>query len=140
MRILFSFLIIFSCFGVFAQKAPEKYISATLEQQTNAWNKGDLAAFMEPYWHNDSLRFIGKSGITYGWQQTLDNYKKNYPTPEAMGTLDFTIIKLEKLSGQYYSVIGKWHLARTIGDLQGYFTLLWKKINGKWVIVQDHSS
>jgi hypothetical protein len=99
-----------------------------------------MEKFMQPYWHSDSLMFIGKSGITYGWQKTLDNYKKNYPNAAAVGKLDFTILHVKRLSDIYYSVVGKWHLARTIGDLGGYFTLLFKKINNRWVIISDHSS
>jgi len=105
-----------------------------------AWNKGDLETFMQPYWKNDSLMFIGKSGITYGWQHTLDNYKKGYPDKTAMGELSFTIIKTEKLSSRNFYVVGKWHLKRTIGDVSGHFTLLFKKIGGRWLIVSDHSS
>jgi hypothetical protein len=47
---------------------------------------------------------------------------------------------VERLSPEAYFVVGKWMLARTIGNLEGYYTLLLKKKNGKWVIVVDHSS
>jgi len=125
---------------IFAQSKDETAIRKSLAQQTIAWNNGDIVKFMEPYWHSDSLMFIGKSGITYGWQKTLENYKKNYPDAAAMGKLDFTIIQTKKLSVLYYSVVGKWHLARAAGDISGYFTLLFKKIKNAWVIISDHSS
>lgn len=118
----------------------EAEIRALLAKQTEAWNRGDVEGFMEGYWKNDSLMFIGKSGITYGWQQTLDNYKKGYPDKTAMGQLTFTLLEMKPLSKKYFSVVGKWHLKRTIGDLSGHYTLLLKKIKGKWVIVKDHSS
>lgn len=123
-----------------AQSGQESVIKQILDKQTEAWNKGDLNAFMQTYWKSDSLVFVGKNGVTYGWQNTLDNYKKGYPDKAAMGQLQFTIIRIESLSNQVYNVIGKWHLTRTIGNLQGHYTLLIKKINGKWLIVQDHSS
>lgn len=123
-----------------AQSDAEKNIRQTLETQSAAWNKGDLDAFMKPYWNNDSLMFIGQSGVTYGWKNTLTNYQKNYPNADAMGILKFDIIDVTKISNEYYSVVGKWTLLRKIGDVSGHFTLLWKKINGRWVIVQDHSS
>ena len=126
--------------SAFAQSKDELMIRNILAQQTIAWNGGDIENFMEPYWHSDSLMFIGKSGITYGWQKTLDNYKKSYPDAAAMGKLDFTILQTKRLSGLYYSVVGKWHLARSIGDISGYFTLLFKKIKNTWVIISDHSS
>jgi hypothetical protein len=123
-----------------AQPAGELVIRRMLDRQTKAWNTGDLEGFMEGYWKSDSLMFIGKSGITYGWDATLRNYRKGYPDKAAMGTLTFGIISVQKLSSKYYQVVGKWHLARTMGDLEGHFTLLVKKISGNWVIVADHSS
>jgi len=84
--------------------------------------------------------FIGKSGVTYGWQNTLNNYKRGYPDTSAMGKLNFTLISIQQISKKYYQVVGKWHLTRTIGNLQGHFTLLMRKIKGRWYIVSDHSS
>ncbi len=84
--------------------------------------------------------FIGKSGVTYGWNNTLKNYQRGYPDTAAMGKLKFTLIRLEKLSRKKYHVVGKWQLFRTAGNLQGHFTLLMRKINGQWKIVADHSS
>jgi len=124
----------------FQAEAQETEIRALLQKQTEAWNRGDIEDFMEGYWKNDSLMFIGKSGITYGWQQTLDNYKRGYPDKTAMGQLTFTLIEIKRLSSKYYSVVGRWNLKRTIGDIGGHYTLLMKKINGVWVIISDHSS
>ena len=123
-----------------AQTADEKAIRQIMSDQEAAWNGGDLEAFMAAYWNTDSLKFIGSRGLTYGWQQTLDNYKKGYPNADAMGQLKFSIISVETLSRKSAFVIGKWHLARKAGDLSGHYTLLWKKMKGKWVIVADHSS
>jgi ketosteroid isomerase-like protein len=118
----------------------ETIIRKILDDQTTAWNRGDIENFMQGYWQSDSLLFVGKSGVTNGWKQTLANYKKGYPDTAAMGKLDFNILQVKRLSGIYFSVVGKWHLTRSIGDLSGHYTLLFKKIKGKWVIIQDHSS
>jgi hypothetical protein len=124
----------------FAQSKTEQKIIHVLKTQDAEWNKGNIEGFMQTYWNSDSLMFIGKSGVTYGWKNTLNNYKKGYPDTSAMGKLDFTLIDIKKLSRKYYHVVGKWHLTRTIGNLQGHFTLLLKKIKGKWLIIADHSS
>ena len=110
--------------------------------KNNAWPgiRGDLNHFMGTYWNNDSLMFIGKSGVTYGWQNTLDNYKKGYPDTAAMGKLKFDILLVKRISTDHFFVIGKWFLNRSIGDVGGHFTLLFRKIKNKWVIVADHSS
>ena len=135
-----SFIIIVFTLISLKSIGQEAAIRSLLQKQTEAWNRGDIEGFMEGYWKSDSLMFIGKSGITYGWQQTLNNYKKGYPDKAAMGELTFTLIEIKKLSSKYYSVVGKWHLKRTIGDVGGHYTLLMKKIDGKWVVVSDHSS
>ncbi len=111
-----------------------------MNDQLTAWNNGDISRFMETYWKNDSLMFIGKSGVTYGWENTKNNYIKGYPDTTAMGKLTFNIIQVKRLSVIYFSVVGKWHLTRSIGDISGHFTLLFKKVKNKWVIISDHSS
>lgn len=137
------FIVVISSFiytSTSAQSSDETSIREILSNQIRAWNKGDIDDFMQGYWKSDSLLFIGKSGVINGWQKTLDNYKKNYPDTAAMGVLNFNLLQLKPLSAEYYFVIGKWHLQRTAGDLGGHFTLLFKKINGAWFIVTDHSS
>jgi ketosteroid isomerase-like protein len=136
-------LFIFVCFSHFisaAQKTDETAIRNILSKQSAAWNQGNLEGFMEGYWKNDSLMFIGKKGLNYGWGNTLNNYKKSYPDIKAMGQLMFTILLVKPLSSQYQEVIGKWHLTREEGNLEGHFTLLFQKIKGQWLIVMDHSS
>ena len=138
-RIAITVLIFFAPLVLSAQD-DEKIIRNILATQTNSWNHGDINGFMKGYWENDSLMFIGKSGVTYGWKNTLNNYKKSYSDTTAMGKLNFDLIQVKRLSSEYYSVTGKWFLKRTIGDLSGHFTLLFRKINNEWVIVSDHSS
>jgi ketosteroid isomerase-like protein len=139
-KIVFTLILFVVSMPMQAQTKSEAAIRKVLNEQTAAWNKGDIENFMHGYWENDSLMFIGKSGVTYGWQNTLNNYKKGYPDTAAMGKLEFNIISVQKLSGNYYTVVGKWFLKRSIGDVGGHYTLLFRKIKGQWVIVQDHSS
>lgn len=115
-------------------------IKEVMNEQVKAWNNGDIDAFMHTYWKSDSLLFLGSKGPSYGWQTTLNNYKKSYPDTVAMGKLDFNILDVKLLSSDYGFVLGKWHLTRTIGDIGGHFTLLFRKINGQWYIVADHTS
>ncbi|WP_204325570.1 hypothetical protein, partial [Stenotrophomonas maltophilia] len=79
---------------------------------------------MKGYWKNDSLLFVGKTGPRYGFQTTLENYKKGYPDTTAMGQLSFNILQVKRLSPDYYFVVGKWMLKRSIGNLSGHYTLL----------------
>ena len=136
---LFLLFLAISTFA-FSQQKEEQQIRQLLSTQTESWNRGDVEGFMQTYWKSDSLMFIGKTGVHFGWQETLNNYKKGYPDTTAMGKLSFDIITIKKLSPEYYYVVGKWMLKRTIGDLSGYYDLLLKKIKGKWYIIADHSS
>jgi ketosteroid isomerase-like protein len=142
MRKIFSSLLIIllSFTSASAQNKDEQTIRTLLEEQRLAWNAGNLESFMATYWKSDSLMFIGKSGVTYGWQNTLNNYKTGYPDTAAMGKLKFDILEVKRLSVMYFFVVGKWHLTRSIGNVGGHFTLLFKKVKNKWVIVADHSS
>ena len=125
---------------VFAQSKDEVSIRKILDNQTKSWNRGDIEEFMNGYWKNDSLLFISKSGINWGWQKTLSRYKTSYPDTTAMGQLSYRIILVKKLSLEYYYVVGKWMLKRSIGDLNGFYNLLFRKIHGQWFIIADHSS
>ncbi|MCC2544925.1 nuclear transport factor 2 family protein [Hymenobacter sp. BT175] len=116
-------------------------VARVLATQTAAWNRGDAAGFMAGYWKSDSLVFIGKNGLTYGWQRTLDNYRRSYPDAAAMGQLTFTSLRITPIGSDAAHVVGKWHLARpAAGNLQGHFLLVFRRIEGRWVIVADHSS
>ena len=138
--LIIVFILCLSTQVVNAQSKDELSIRTILAAQTSEWNKGNLESFMKGYWESDSLMFIGKSGITYGWQKTLDNYKKGYPDTAAMGKLNFELVTVKRLSKDYFFVVGKWHLTRSIGNIGGAYTLLFRKIKNQWVIVTDHSS
>lgn len=118
----------------------EAKISEVMAQQEDCWNRGNIECFMQGYWNSDSLRFIGKSGVNYGWQATLDNYKRAYPDRATMGKLEFDIMKVEPLGTEHYLVTGKWKLTRETDSPNGLFTLIWKRFGIDWKIVYDHSS
>ena len=136
-KVIFIFFMICSL-ASFSQTEVAKVLD-NMNAQEKAWNEGNIEGFMKYYWKNDSLKFIGKSGITYGWQKTLDNYKKSYPTKVEMGILTFSIKEATLLSPESIYLIGQWQLKKD-KPAGGYFTLLWKKIKGDWVIVADHTS
>ena len=134
------FLLLIAGFTSGAQSRDEQEIRKVLDIQTAAWNRGDIKGFMQSYWKSDSLLFIGKSGVNRGWENTLKRYQTGYPDTASMGKLSFEIIEVRKLSPDYFYLVGKWMLARTIGDLSGHFDLLLRKIGKRWYIIADHSS
>jgi ketosteroid isomerase-like protein len=138
-KILF---LLFFCSAILCCKAQtndETAIRNAMNKQIKDWNNGDIDGFMQTYWQSDSVLFVSNPP-TYGWQQTLDRYKKHYPDTAAMGKLSFDLLELKQLSPEYYFVLGNFYLKRNAGDVGGIFTLLFKKINGQWLIVVDHTS
>jgi ketosteroid isomerase-like protein len=120
-----------------SEQTEQESIRKVMKMQENAWNRGDIKGFMQGYWKNDSLKFVGSRGINYGWNTTLENYKKSYPSTDIMGKLHFEIDLIERLSNDIYYLVGRYTLTRKNDSPSGYFNLIWKKINGKWYIVTD---
>lgn len=137
-KLILFFVFVFVAHFVKAQD--RQAILTLMHNQELAWNKGDIDGFMQGYWKSDSLVFVGKTGPDYGWQTTLDHYKKRYPGKAAMGKLKFTILQVKVLNPNNAFVLGGWHLKRIKDELGGYYTLWFKKIKGQWKIVCDHTS
>lgn len=114
-------------------------IDKVMAEQTEAWNNHDLEGFMQGYWKSDSLKFYGSRGLTLGWDKTLENYKKSYPTTNESGTLRFVINDISKIENNSYWVMGEYHLTRSIGNANGVFTIIFRYIDGQWKIVADMS-
>ena len=125
-----------SSLSFFGQKT--EIIKVMTEQQT-AWNNGEIDTYMEGYWKSDSLLFIGSKGPTYGWNTTLANYKKAYPTKDRMGTLVFSDIQVKPLGKKYAYVFGKWRLIRADDKPGGIYTLIFQKFKEGWKIISDHT-
>ena len=121
-------------------EASKEEIKSMMLQQATDWNNGDLEAFMRGYIKSDKLKFVGGNGLTYGWRQTLENYKKGYPTKEHSGILTFNLLEFDQLADDVFLVIGEFHLKRSLGDANGMFSVILKRINGAWKIIADHSS
>jgi len=135
------FLLVFITITGVAQTTQQdkEAIIAVMKAQEKAWSANDLEGFMQGYWKNDSLKFYGSSGLTKGWQQTLDNYKKGYPTKEHSGTLTFKVNDITQIAEGAYWVMGEYFLIRNVGNANGVFIIIFKKIEGEWKIVADMS-
>ncbi len=118
----------------------KKAIMAVLERQQTAWSANDIDGFMQGYWKSDSLSFYGSKGVTKGWQNTFDNYKKSYPTAEETGQLQFKIDAITNIEDNSYYVMGRYFLTRKAGDTNGNFIIIFKKIDDEWKIIADMST
>jgi len=120
--------------------APADEIRAVLSAQVAAWNRGDLDAFMQPYDHTGSLRFASGGTVTYGWQPTLDRYKKRYPDKAAMGVLNLEVVDVMLPAADAAVVFGRWELRREHDHPHGLFTLVLHHTADGWRISADHTS
>ena len=115
-------------------------IETLLSAQAADWNRGDIDAFMEHYWKSDELTFSSRGQTTRGWTGTKENYKRRYPTREQMGQLKFTQLEITSLGDSAALVLGRWQLMREQSPVEGNFTLIFRRLDDKWVIVHDHTS
>ncbi|QQX77270.1 MULTISPECIES: YybH family protein [Aequorivita] len=141
MRKLFTFICLIATLNAISQTEAEdkKAILTVLKMQEDAWNQNNLEDFMQGYWKSDSLKFYGSNGLTQGWQKTLDNYKKGYPSKEYTGNLSFTIDAITKIEKDSYYLMGQFHLVRDAGNANGVFLIIFRKIEGEWKIIADLS-
>jgi uncharacterized protein (TIGR02246 family) len=121
------------------READRKAITAVLNAQQLAWNRGDVDAFLVSYWHSSELTFSGSGGVSRGWEGVLARYKKTYPNRAAMGQLDFSDLEFRFLGPDAALVLGRWHLKRE-NEVGGVFSLVWQRFPDGWKIVHDHTS
>lgn len=121
-------------------QAVQADVETVLRRQEAAWNRGDVDAFVEHYWKSDDVTFSGGGKITRGWTATRDRYRERYPTRDTMGQLTFGNLEVTPLGDAAAMVLGEWALARDKDPVGGNFTLVMRKVDGRWVIIHDHTS
>lgn len=120
---------------------PEADIRKVLDEQAVAWNRGDLKAFVESYARHCTL--VGTAITETSREQVLAHYQQKYPSPGAMGKLEFSGIAIHLVDGRVATATGHWHLNREAaygGPVGGVFSLVLELTKGNWQIVLDHTS
>ncbi|MCA9187633.1 MAG: nuclear transport factor 2 family protein [Pirellulaceae bacterium] len=115
-------------------------IADVLRAQQDAWNAGDIDQFMEYYWKSDELTFSSGGKTTRSWQLTLERYRQRYPSAREMGKLTFGELEITPLGTEAAMVLGQWRLTERDDEPHGNFTLNFRLIDGRWLIVHDHTS
>lgn len=122
--------------------ADREAITTLLMRQQDAWNAGDIDAFMADYVVSDTLRFTSGGSVRYGWDAAMERYLTTYPDRDAMGELTFSDIKVDVLSADWALAFGAWHLKRggDYADIGGRYTLLMARTDTGWKVLYDHTS
>jgi len=117
-------------------------IKHVLVSQVEAWNQGQLEAYMNGYWRSPDLTFYSGGTVTKGWEPTLERYRRRYQSGgNQMGHLEFQDLEIDLLSRRSAAVMGKWQLTMKDGKTpHGLFTLIFKRFPEGWRIVHDHTS
>jgi uncharacterized protein (TIGR02246 family) len=132
--------------AAFACAAPEQTsssvaeIQSVLTAQQDAWNRGDIDAFMNGYARSASTLFVSQDEVSRGWEIVRDRYRVKYSDRTKMGTLSFSEIEVTMLSPDAAIVLGRWRLKRTNDEPHGRFTLIFRRLPEGWRIVHDHTS
>jgi uncharacterized protein (TIGR02246 family) len=158
MRVLIVVALITAIAGSTAIRAadPTSEIESVLRAQRDAWNRGDIDAYMNGYWRSHETVFVSGDDVTRGWQKVRDRYKAKYSDRAKMGSLTFSELEVKALSDDSAVVLGSWKLklandapsqiatpARSSGvtsEPHGRFTLIFRKFPDGWKIVHDHTS
>ena len=116
-------------------------VTTVLAQQAAAWNRGDLAGYMEGYAHSDALVFTSGGKVRTGWQAAFDTYRAKYQAqPGSMGKLSFEVLRVDAAGGDAAIVLGRWTLTESPHDGGGIFSLVFARRPEGWRIVHDHTS
>ncbi len=115
-------------------------IQSVLTAQQDAWNRGDIDAFMSGYARSASTVFVSEDEVRRGWKTVRDRYRVKYSDRAKMGTLSFSDIEVTMLSPDAAVVLGRWRLKRANDEPHGRFTLVFKHLPEGWRIVHDHTS
>ncbi len=134
-----------------AQEEPNPLHTATRQEldvvkvllaQEEAWNRGDLTGFASGYKDAPDTLFVTRQ-VMRGFAGLVDEYRHDYPTRAAMGTLAYSELEVRGLDERFAVAIGKYHLERTKkegGSADGIFTLVFEKTDKGWKIVIDHTT
>lgn len=115
-------------------------IQSVLTNQQDAWNRGDIDAFMRGYARSASTVFVSEDEVTRGWETVRERYRVKYSDHAKMGTLTFSEVEVTMLSPDAAVVLGHWQLKRANDEPHGRFTLIFKRLPEGWRIVHDHTS
>jgi len=115
---------------------PQVEINAMLARSAAAWNRGDLAGFMNDY-ARDSL-----TSYVTGGHVLFDRYQKAYfATGKSRDSLAFSEVRVRPLTTNLVLCTARFALQRGQQvTASGPFTLILAKRDDRWLIIHDHTS
>ncbi|HEX6589074.1 MAG TPA: nuclear transport factor 2 family protein [Longimicrobiales bacterium] len=120
-------------------------VVAVLMASADAWNRGDLAAFMEPYEPGERVSFAGRDRFISGYSTIEDIYRRGYWGDRAApaDSLSYEILELRPLDDGAALLLGRFRLSdRQTGVVNstGIFSTVWVHTEDGWKMTHDHTS
>ena len=120
-------------------------VADVLHESAVAWNRGDLAGFMDSYERTERVSFAGRDRFISGYGTIEDIYRRGYwgdrPAPE--DSLSFEVFEVRPLDDEAALLLGRFRLSdRTTGELSstGIFSLVFVHTEDGWKMTHDHTS
>jgi uncharacterized protein (TIGR02246 family) len=118
----------------------EDIIKGVLAAQVAAWNENDLDGFLAAYWQSPSTRFVAGGELVEGYDAVAQSYRANYGAGGDLGRLALTDLSVTMITDDVATVVGRFNLEDAKGVETGGYTLVMRKVDGRWRIAHDHTS
>ena len=117
----------------------EDIIKGVLAAQAAAWNENDLDGFLAAYWQSPSTRFVSGGEVVEGFDAVAQSYRANYGVGGDLGRLALTDLSVVMITDDVATVVGRFNLENARGLETGGYSLVMRKVDGRWRIAHDHS-
>ncbi len=115
-------------------------IKAMIDAQGKAWNSGNLGAYMAYYWRSSKTKHIFNEQVSVGWEAIDGRLRAMFANPALMGKISYRDLEIDVITKDMATAEARWRYEHDNLAMDGYFTLIVRKIDGRWLIVHDHAS
>jgi uncharacterized protein (TIGR02246 family) len=125
-----------------SEQADLKAISSALTNMDDRWNAHDIDGFMSIFWKSTQLLVVVQAEQFQGWETLYDTYKRGYPDPNAMGTIEPSRVQIKLVKPDFAIAVNWWTVSYSNSKVRvvGNTTMDLQKLQDGWKIVMAHST
>ncbi len=120
---------------------PLPRLRQTLDAQVSGWNAGAPDKATSVYYDSPEMLWVNRTGIRKGYDLVRASYQRTPAERSRMGTYSYEPLHTDRLSRDCVFLVIRWKIesnGRT--TMGGVTSMVWKRINKKWVIAAEHAS
>ncbi len=128
-----------------AQQDDSAALIAIIDAVEKAWEQGDGQAFRKHFLDFDGARYIESGGQNAGLTDLIEHHVE--PESDAFDSFELTFSNIDThVAGDFAWAIADLEFKATLKRDQskihsrGYETFLFRRDNGKWLVIHTHSS